>query len=360
MVSLRRHPVVAAALPVGSRRRRVVASIGRRVLGTPSTTASPKRAPRIAKEEQQLRKAWVRHRSEMLDVYLVSGYQDPRLNIQSILGRHMLVRALFGSAFESLMQEELAFAVELNEEMRVRARELGVSLGVTMDAERRAGMQRVMEPIDPKASTYAHRWREALEGRRARPLRVVELACGSANDYRAFVDYGIARFLDYTGFDLNPKNVANAKERFPDVDFREGSILSLPLADRSVHYVVAFDILEHLSLQAMQQALDEAVRVARRGLYIAFFRMAEAPEHVEQPRGHYHYNTLSAPRMRSYLEQRYSSVDLVSVDAYLQQKFGYSHTHNRMAYSVVAKDPVGGRRAAALHAVRRLASAQRR
>jgi hypothetical protein len=64
--------------------------------------------------------------------------------------------------------------------------------------------------------------------------------------------------------------------------------------------------------------------------------------------------------MRSYLEQHFSSVDLVSVDAYLQQRFSYPHTHNRMAYSVVAKDPVGGRRAGALDALRRLTSAQRR
>jgi ubiquinone/menaquinone biosynthesis C-methylase UbiE len=301
----------------------------------------------------------------MLDVYLVSGYQDPRVNIQSILGRHTLVRALFGTAFESLMRDELEFAVELNEEMRVRARELGVSLGVTMDADRRAGMQRVMAPIDAKASTYAIRWRRALDdrarrGRAPRRLRVLELACGSANDYRALVDYGIAQFLDYTGIDLNPKNIANAKEHFPDVDFRDCSILSLPMADRSVDYVLAFDIFEHLSLKAMHRALAEAVRVCRRGMYIAFFRMTEKPDHVEQPRGRYHYNTLSAPQIRAFLEECYAAVQVISIDRYLKQQFAYGHTNNRMAYSVVAEKRHGTLRAAALHSVRQLVTGRQK
>jgi len=336
----------------------VAGRVGRRFGAKPAPPPA-RPARRIAREERELRKAWRRHRSEMLDVYLVSGYQDPRVNIQSILGRHTLVRALFGTAFESLMRDELEFAVELNEEMRLRARELGVSLGVTMDAERRAGMQRVMQPIDAKASTYAIRWRQALgdrtsNRRSARRLRVVELACGSANDYRALVDYGIAQFLDYTGIDLNPKNIANAKEHYPDVDFREGSILSLPMADRSVDYVLAFDIFEHLSLKAMHCALEEAVRVCRRGMYIAFFRMAENSEHVEQPRGRYHYNTLSAPKIRALLEERYASVQMIPLDKYLKDQFGYAHSNNRMAYSVVAERRRGGLRAAALHSLRRL------
>lgn len=338
--------------------------VGRR-LGARPTTPPPKPARRIAREERELRKAWRRHRSDLLDVYLVSGYQDPRVNIQSILGRHTLVRALFGTAFESLMRDELEFAVELNEEMRVRARELGVSLGVTMDADRRAGMQRAMEPIDAKASTYAIRWRQALDdrarrGRAPRRLRVLELACGSANDYRALVDYGIAQFLNYTGIDLNPKNIANAKEHFPDVDFREGSILSLPMADRSVDYVLAFDIFEHLSLKAMHRALAEAVRVCRRGMYIAFFRMSEKPEHVEQPRGRYHYNTLSAPKIRAFLEERYAAVQIISIDRYLKQQFAYGHTNNRMAYSVVAEKRRGSRRAAVLHSIGQLLPGRQR
>ena len=176
---------------------------------------------------------------------------------------------------------------------------------------------------------------------------MLELACGSANDYRAMADYGLARFLDYTGIDLNAKNIDNARRRFPDVDFRVGSILELPLPDRSVDYVVAFDIFEHLSLSAMQVALDEAVRVARRGLYVAFFRMADVPEHVEEPRGRYHYNLLSASRIRDYLQPHYPSVEVTHISGLLQTRFGYKHSYNSRAYSLVAERPQSARALAA-------------
>jgi ubiquinone/menaquinone biosynthesis C-methylase UbiE len=270
----------------------------------------------------------------------VSGYQDPRINVQSILCRHTLVRALFGSAYDELMRSELAWAVELNEAIRLRAREEGVSLVATMDPERLAGVQRVMREFDARAGEYAEHWRRALGGRRARRLRVLELACGSANDYRAMADYGLARFLDYTGIDLNPTNIDNASRRFSSVDFRVGSILALPFPDRSVDYVVAFDIFEHLSLEAMRVALDEAVRVSRRGLYLGFFRMADVPEHVPEPRGRYHYNLLSASRIREYLEPHYPSVEVLHMSGFLRERFGYEHSYNSRAWSIVAERPL--------------------
>lgn len=342
LTSLARNPVVRTLLPVGSRRRAVIAGLVRRAARTaaPPPPAGSEAARR--REEAKLRGMWSRHRPEMLDIYLVSGFQDPRLNAQSILGRHTLVRALFGSEFEDLMRQELAHAVELNDAIRVRGLELGVPLTATMNPERQAGVQRVMEVVADRAPLFAQRWRDALADRQAPPLRVLEFACGSANDYRALADYGIARFLHYTGVDLNEHNITNARRRFPDVDFRVGSILSLSEPDRSVDYVIGFDILEHLSLQAMQTALDTATRMCRRGLYFALFRMDEVPEHEEHPRNDYHYNLLSVARMREDMERRFASVALVHVPRMLEDEFGYRHSYsyNRRAYSLITEGPL--------------------
>ncbi|HEX8510759.1 MAG TPA: class I SAM-dependent methyltransferase, partial [Propionibacteriaceae bacterium] len=160
-------------------------------------------------------------------------------------------------------------------------------------------------------------------------------------DYRAMADYGVARFLDYTGIDLNEKNIRNAKRRFPDVDFRVGSILSLQEKRRSADYVIGFDILEHLSLQGMETALKSAERLARRGLYFAFFRMDEVPEHEEHPRGNYHYNLLSVDRMREYMDKRYRSVQLIHIAQMFEDEYDYHHSYdyNRRAYSLIAEDP---------------------
>jgi ubiquinone/menaquinone biosynthesis C-methylase UbiE len=134
-------------------------------------------------------------------------------------------------------------------------------------------------------------------------LRVVEIACGSANDYRSWVAYGIASLLDYTGIDLNPTNVANARRRFPDIDFRVGDVLHVPFDDRRVDVVVASDIFEHLSLGSMEAALNEATRLARRALVLSFFNMAEIPNHLAQPRRLYHVNRLSQARIADRLHR---------------------------------------------------------
>jgi ubiquinone/menaquinone biosynthesis C-methylase UbiE len=336
--------LVRKTLPRGSRRRAAVAQAVRRVspafLEAKNKITLPKEE--TPREEAKLRGVWSKHDPKILELYLVTGYQDPRLNAQSILARHTLVRALFGTRFEDLMREELAHAVELNDTIRLRAKELGVPLTATMNRERLAVVQQVMESIADRVGVFGERWRAALASEQAPPLRVVEFACGSANDYRSFADYGIARFLDYTGIDLNETNIANAKQRFPDVDFRLGSILSLTEPDASVDYVIGFDILEHLSLQAMETVLTTAVRMARRGLYFAFFRMDEAAEHKEEPRGQYHYNLLSAPAMRRYMRERYSQVQLIHIASMLKEQYGfpYAHEYNRRAYSLIAEGPL--------------------
>jgi 2-polyprenyl-3-methyl-5-hydroxy-6-metoxy-1,4-benzoquinol methylase len=342
-------------LPAGSRRRALAVAAIRRVAPTarpkPPTPeqlaareqAAAKRrraneaaARHLRAEEAKLKKVWAGYRTENLEFYLVTGYQDPRINAQSILARHMLVRALFGSEFDDLMREELAHAVELNEAIRMRAAELGIALEIS-GPDALANKARVCEVIADRAPIFAERWRAALAGRVAPPLSVLEFACGSANDYRAFADYGIARFLDYTGIDLNETNIANAKRRFPDINFRVDSILSLPEADHSIDYVIGFDILEHLSLQAKRTAMDAAVRICRRGVYFAFFRMEETPEDILTPVRNYHSNTLSAPRMREYMSKRFSSMQLINVPEMLKTDFGAEHTDNPKAVTLIAE-----------------------
>jgi SAM-dependent methyltransferase len=352
---LAHHPVVTSVLPVGSRRRAIAVAAVRRVVPasrptqpTPEQLAARKQAAakrrrtkeaaarRLRAEEANLKQTWAGYKTENLDVYLVSGYQDPRINVQSILARHMLVRALFGSQFDDLMREELSHAVELNEAVRVRAAELAIDMAISgPDALTNAA--KVCEVIVDRAPVFGQRWREALADREAPQLGVLEFACGSANDYRAFADYGIARFLDYTGIDLNDTNITNARRMYPDVSFRVDSILSLPEADHSVDYVIGFDILEHLSLLAKRTAMDAAVRICRRGVYFAFFRMDEIPDDIVNPVRKYHSNALSAPRVREYMGARFDSTQLISIADFLQRDFGADQTYNDRAYSLIAE-----------------------
>jgi ubiquinone/menaquinone biosynthesis C-methylase UbiE len=293
----------------------------------------------LVPESARLRRSWARIPAGTLDEYLVSGYQNPRINAQSILARHFLVRTLFGSEFDALMHEELEFCVETNAALRKRATELDVTMRQFISPDRRADVKTVCEVIADREDTFEKKWADALRGRTAGPLEVVEFACGSANDYRFFDSYGIAPSLDYTGIDLNDDNIANARRRFPDVRFKTGSILGLPYPDRSFDYVLAFDIFEHLSLEAMDQAMREAMRLASKGIVIGFFLMVDRPEHNVRPRGSYHWNELSAGRIRELLATEFPSVTLTHIPTLLKTEYAAEHSYNPKAWSAIAERP---------------------
>jgi SAM-dependent methyltransferase len=285
-----------------------------------------------------LERAWAPMPSEMLDVYLVSGYQNPRINVQSILLRHFLIRRLFGDEFRELMEAEIRFAVVLNETLRVRAAELGVKMGSFIDPTRYAEVKRVDEAIVGRDTAFVERWAAALADRRVEPLSVIEFACGSANDYRAFVDYGLARFLDYRGVDLTAKNIANARRRFPGVQFEVGDVVNLRYPDDAVDVVIASDLFEHLAVDVMDRALDEAGRLARHAVVLTFFNMLDIPDHVIRPKGAYHWNRLSRPRVEAHLSRQFGSVSATPIATWLAEQYDYTHSYNRGAWTIVATD----------------------
>jgi hypothetical protein len=98
--------------------------------------------------------------------------------------------------------------------------------------------------------------------------------------------------------------------------------------------------MEHLSLPAMQEAMDSAVRICRRGLYFAFFKMNEVAEHEDNPRGNYHFNLLSAPQVREEMAGKFASVQLIRISEMLNETLGYDHSYNPRAYSLITEGPL--------------------
>jgi ubiquinone/menaquinone biosynthesis C-methylase UbiE len=254
----------------------------------------------LHRETADLKFAWASKTPEKLRSYLVSGIQDPRSNMQSILTRHHLIRRLFGSRFEPLQRQELAHAMRLNSD-RVDQRTTS----------------------DELKTEFQRRWQAALAHAEAASISVLEAACGSANDYRFLHAYGVARFLQYSGFDLSDANIANARDMFPDVDFRVGNVFDIPRRDDSVDCVVAFDLFEHLSLEGLEAAIDEVCRVARRGLVLNFFNIEDVSEHVPNPvaERRYHWNTLSLKKITALLAARSRAMEIVHVHGMLCEAF---------------------------------------
>ena len=300
---------------------------------------------RVLPERQRLARIWAMYPAGLLDRYLVTGYQNPRINVASILVRHALIRRLFGSddpQLEELMDAEVRFAVDLNEVLRRRAAELHVRMGSYVNPLKQARVARVDRAIAGRQREYERRWAATLRSRDARPLRVLEIACGSANDYRSWVATGIARFLDYSGIDLNPRNVANARRRFPAVDFRVADLLDLPFPDALFDIVVGSEIFEHLSLEALGVALAEVRRVGRDELIFAFFDMTDDPADVERTFGLYQRNLLSQARFAERLEPDFATVSAIRVTRMLRERYAYGHSYNPRSWVVVAqREPVG-------------------
>jgi SAM-dependent methyltransferase len=289
-------------------------------------------------EHVLLERTWGSGSADMLDAYLVSGYQNPRVNVQSILVRHYLLGRVLGADAAPMMDEEIRFAIELNEVLRRRATELGVKMGTFRNPVKHAAVKRVDAAIGDREMEFTERWRARLERVETDPVPLIEFACGSANDYRTFAEAGLGPHLDYLGVDLSEKNIDNARQRHPEARFEVGDILELPHDDRSFDLVVASDIFEHLSIEAMERALGEAARLARDGLVLTFFNMSEDPDHHVERRRAYHWNRLSRPRVEARLRDAgFTTLRSLPIARWLKRSHGYGHSYNRNAWTILAE-----------------------
>jgi SAM-dependent methyltransferase len=182
-------------------------------------------------------------------------------------------------------------------------------------------------------NTFQELWTEALAAEIPQGVTVLEPACGSANDYRFLEAYGLARLLDYTGFDLCEKNIANARARFPAARFSVGNIFEIAARDQAYELCFMHDLFEHLSPEALPVAVREVCRVTRHGLCVGFFQMHELREHVIRPVDEYHWNTLSLERMRELFARHGFVGQVLNVGTYLHWQTGCGETHNPHAYT---------------------------
>jgi len=340
--------------------------------------------PSLQAETDKLARAWMQHDGEMLRDYLVAGVEDPRLNLQSILSRHFLARAITADRYVALMEAEYHFAAVMNWLTALTGR-LGdaTELELVQYALRRgadnaegieipgfvvqtfaalpatAGKMTIPNYIEsflsgtrlvkgqarlhrPSLETFRKPWRKALAKATPRPqpstlnsqpLSVLEPACGSANDYRFLHDYGLARQVDYTGIDLCAKNIANARALFPGVNFQVGNVFEIAAPDKAYDLCFVHDLFEHLSLAGMESAVKEVCRVTRQGLCVGFFNMDETRDHQVCPVDDYHWNRLSMGRMKELFAECGFAARVVHIGAFLRQQMGCDQTHNPYAYT---------------------------
>ena len=331
---------------------------------------NPMEPAHIQSENARLRQTWERYSADHLDTYLVSDVEDPRINIQSILTRAFLADALFPGRFTALINEELRFGTVL----------LWLLAQIKAGAEREALREAIcfeqapyIPPFVAEAArwlatdacplphyiemaldtptelepelllpsracgVFSEVWQKELAGLVAPRLPVLEVACGSANDYRAFHEHGLAPLLDYTGLDISEKNITNALTRFPSIAFRAGSILDSGLPDAAFDFVFAHDLLEHLSGDGLATALAEMVRLARREVWLHLFNTKPDGAHEIIPKEQYHWNCLSLAELDAAARALGCAVDIIETAPLLQHKFGARDYYNPRAATLILK-----------------------
>jgi len=323
-------------------------------------------------ETEHLIRSWMRHDRVTLCDYLVVDVEDPRINMQSILTRHFLIKRLFGERFDELMEHELRFSMVINWLLRllkkqVNASQLQAVLGTLLAEEDNAEGLEIPSyisetfstlrlpnyicdllnwtPVETTEapvpeylmSTFQRIWQEVLVGEQSQHISVLEPACGSANDYRFIEAFGIARLVDYTGFDLCEKNIRNAKQMFTNIRFKVDNALEINEENNAFDYCFVHDLFEHLSIEAMEVAISEICRVTRQGICIGFFNMHNGNQHIVKVIGDYHWNKLSMGKTKAIFERHASVVEVIHIDKFLTSKFGCIDTHNKGAYTFVIR-----------------------
>jgi SAM-dependent methyltransferase len=335
--------------------------------------------PFLKLESDKLTRSWTRHDPAMLRDYLVAGVEDPRINLQSIFSRHFLLHGLGLDRLSLLMDHECRFAavmnwlIDLAGGLNDTAELENVLYALKRGADNAEGLEiprfvlqtfavlpAVVDELEipnyiesflsgtrfpegkpvlhqPALDTFCDLWRQALNPQlsNSQPLSLLEPACGSANDYRFLNRYGLAPLLNYSGFDLCPANIDNARALFPGVRFDIANVFEIPAEGKSFDLCFVHDLFEHLSLPGMEVAVREICRVTRLGICVGFFNLDEIPEHREQPVEDYHWNTLSMARMRELFARHGFAARVLHAGAFLRQRIGCYQTHNPNAYTFI-------------------------
>jgi SAM-dependent methyltransferase len=322
-------------------------------------------------ENRRLNASWDCFSAEHLERYLTVDEQDQRINVNSILTRALVIDTLWPGKFGDLINEELRFGVIMTWLMRQlrlgRSRsalveELSGSTARpgTPDVVRQTygwlqtdecplpdylGEALAFAPPDGTSwslaevslSTFYRVWSRLLSDLASERISVLEVACGSGNDYHGIRECGLSSRISYSGFDISSKNIRNARRQYPGVDFFQASILNSGIPDGSFEYVFVHDLLEHLSPKGLALALEEILRIAQKEVWLHCFNVNAIDRHEIRLSGTFYRNKLSITCLSAALEELGASTQVIRVSDLLFRKFRFAPDYFASCGTVLAR-----------------------
>jgi SAM-dependent methyltransferase len=309
-------------------------------------------------EEQNLQRHWSGLSHSYLKSYLIHAEENPAINPQSVFLRGCIADRLFNQDFSSLINDEIlfstcaCFALQRNENDELREIAEIISSHASLDNlpnflcetiqsnEHQFDLFELVSEIAKCTvigfeyfnSPFRSLWRNRVKGRSTANLKLLEIGCGSANDYRYWDTYGLADYIQYTGIDISRKNIENAKKLYPETNFQEANGCRLDLNGNAYEVVLCFDVLEHLSASGTEDMLNEMTRLSSDEIWISLFNGTLESRSSYQMKDDYHWNSLSLTELSEFLEKRGFKSTVMSISTELETRFeGYSH-YNPNAY----------------------------
>ncbi|MBV8769832.1 MAG: class I SAM-dependent methyltransferase, partial [Hyphomicrobiales bacterium] len=113
--------------------------------------------------------------------------------------------------------------------------------------------------------------------------RVCDMGCGPGHVARYLRDAKVEVF----GLDLSPRMIEEARRLNPDISFREGDMLGLPLADESLAGIAAYYAIVNFPEELLPRAFHEMARVLQPGgLLLLAFHVGDQTIHERELWGH--------------------------------------------------------------------------
>lgn len=330
----------------------------------------------LAAESRILKQCWDRHNSEFLKNYLVQKIQDPRINPQSILSRQVIIDFIFQNKFSEIKFNEILFSAvmlwiysNLNE-LSDRYLRDAVYFALKKRADNVEGfsipqyvgncfkilplkadgqivpnyLKNYFEttgndglPDETLLNTFSDLWANLFKSEKQMPQKptLLEPACGSANDYRIIHSIGLNKFIDYSGFDISEKNIANAQTLFPQTRFFTASVYDLDFEKNGYNIIIVHDLFEHLSPAGIDYSLKKLSDYCRHIICLNFFNMDETEEHLITPYEDYYWNKLSVKKICKHLSD--FDLQIIHINSLFKEFFNIDNIYNPNAYTIIGK-----------------------
>lgn len=352
--------------------------------------------PDFSEESKKLAEAWMSHAEDFLWSYLTFSEQNPLVNPQSILSRYSILEYLCDDDVSEFKYHELLFSSVMlwcyehandlvdtdlwleildaiakgadateylaippalktacNAVINFKGKQIRPQYMFKAFVEEEPLFPDEMPPDDDlwelkrvfpsyeSLCEFVNIWKQILPELKIRKGTVLEPACGSANDYRVLHEMGLTNYIDYSGFDICPKNISNALEHFPRANFFVADVYQYEFK-RDYDVIFVHDLFEHLSIQGAEFALGKLCKHCKGVLNIGFFNMDDIPDHVVRPVKNYHWNTLSLGKIHELIKSYEFDVQIIHINTMLKELFNMESStkngiYNPRAYTFICR-----------------------